>query len=61
MRVLQAKTLITPPTAPPTFCGAFGTALAEVLSRHVEVTEIDDERDFYRTFTKEIRHARPSL
>lgn len=57
----QAKTLITPPTAPPTFRGEFGTALAEVLSRHVEVAEIDDERDFYRTFTQEIRHARPSL
>ncbi|MGX1851673.1 AAA domain-containing protein [Streptomyces sp. NPDC055299] len=61
VRVLQAKTLITPSTAPPTFRGEFGTALAEVLSRHVEVTEIDDERDFYRTFTEEIRHARHSL
>ncbi|MFC9428070.1 AAA domain-containing protein [Streptomyces sp. NPDC056987] len=61
VRVVQAKTLITPPTAPPTFRGEFGTALAEVLSRHVEVTEIDDERDFYRTFTEEIRHARHSL
>ncbi|MFE2162611.1 AAA domain-containing protein [Streptomyces lydicus] len=61
VRVLPAKTLITPPTAPPTFRGEFGTALAEVLSRHVEVAEIDDERDFYRTFTEEIRHARQSL
>lgn len=61
VRVLQARTLITPPTAPSTFRGEFGTALAEVLSRHVEVTEIDDERDFYRTFTDEIRHARHSL
>ncbi|MFB6953568.1 AAA domain-containing protein [Streptomyces niveus] len=61
VRVVHAKTLITPPTAPPTFRGEFGTALADVLSRHVEVTEIDDERDFYRTFTEEIRHAQRSL
>ncbi|WP_030371092.1 AAA domain-containing protein [Streptomyces rimosus] len=61
VRVLQAKSLITPPTAPAAFRGEFGTALAEVLSRHVEVTEIDDERDFFRTFTEEIRHARHSL
>ncbi|WP_338483793.1 AAA domain-containing protein [Streptomyces sp. SCSIO 75703] len=61
VRVLPAKTLITPTTAPSTFRGEFGTALAEVLSRHVEVTEIHDERDFYRTFTDEIRHARHSL
>ncbi|MFE3591544.1 AAA domain-containing protein [Streptomyces niveus] len=61
VRVVHAKTLITPPTAPFTFRGEFGTALADVLSRHVEVTEIDDERDFYRTFTEEIRHAQRSL
>ncbi|WP_406049283.1 AAA domain-containing protein [Streptomyces virginiae] len=61
VRVLHAKTLITPPHAPTTFRGEFGQALAEVLSRHVEVTEIDDERDFYRTFTEEIRQARRSL
>ncbi|GAA3377580.1 hypothetical protein GCM10020367_53790 [Streptomyces sannanensis] len=61
VRVLHAKHLITPPHAPVPFRGEFGTALAEVLSRHVEVTEIDDERDFYRTFTDEIRQARQSL
>ncbi|MEV6671991.1 AAA domain-containing protein [Streptomyces sp. NPDC051162] len=61
VRVLHAKTLVTPPHAPTTFRGEFGTALAEVLGRHVEVTEIDDERDFYRTFTEEIRQARTSL
>ncbi|REK84815.1 hypothetical protein DY245_41180 [Streptomyces inhibens] len=61
VRVLHAKHLITPPHAPVPFRGEFGTALAEVLSRHVEVTEVDDERDFYRTFTDEIRQARQSL
>ncbi|MDX2936499.1 AAA domain-containing protein [Streptomyces ipomoeae] len=61
VRVLHAKHLITPPHTPPPFRGEFGIALAEVLSRHVEVTDIDDERDFYRTFTDEIRQARQSL
>lgn len=61
VRVLHAKHLITPPHTPPAFRGEFGVALAEVLSRHVEVTDIDDERDFYRAFTAEIRQAKQSL
>ncbi|MFD8736569.1 AAA domain-containing protein [Streptomyces sp. NPDC059618] len=61
VRVLHAKNLITPPHTPPAFRGEFGIALAEVLSRHVEVTAIDDERDFFRTFTTEIRQAKQSL
>lgn len=61
VRVLHAKHLITPPHTPPAFRGEFGVALAEVLSRHVEVTDVDDERDFYRTFTAEIRQAKESL
>ncbi|MCX5446882.1 AAA domain-containing protein [Streptomyces nigrescens] len=61
VRVLHAKHLITPPHAPTPSRGEFGTALAEVLSRHVEVTEVDDERDFYGTFSGEIRQARQSL
>ncbi|PSJ29651.1 hypothetical protein B7P34_06225 [Streptosporangium nondiastaticum] len=60
-RVLHARNLITPPTAPVPFRGEFGSALSDVLSRHVEVTEVDDERDFYRTFSEEIRRARRSL
>ncbi|WP_435973561.1 AAA domain-containing protein [Streptomyces sp. Qhu_M48] len=61
VRRLQAKHLVTPPHAPTAYRGEFGTALAEVLSRHVEVTGIEDERDFYRTFTDQIRQARESL
>ncbi|WP_329362998.1 AAA domain-containing protein [Streptomyces sp. NBC_01483] len=61
VRVLHAKNLITPPHTPPTLRGEFGIALAEVLSRHVEVTAIDDERDFFRTFSAEIRQAKQSL
>ncbi|MEU0434484.1 AAA domain-containing protein [Streptomyces sp. NPDC006290] len=61
VRILPAKHLITPPHAPQAHRGEFGIALAEVLSRHVEVTDIDDERDFYLTFTTEIRQAKQSL
>ncbi|MFJ8929929.1 AAA domain-containing protein [Streptomyces sp. NPDC102364] len=61
VRVLHAKNLVTPPQALSEFRGEFSTALAEVLGRHVEVTDIDDERDFYRTFTTQIRQAKQSL
>ncbi|MFF4664204.1 AAA domain-containing protein [Streptomyces sp. NPDC001282] len=61
VRVLHARNLITPPTASLPFRGEFGTALADVLGRHVEVTEMDDERDFYRAFSEKIGHARRSL
>ncbi|WP_348652266.1 phospholipase D-like domain-containing protein [Streptomyces sp. 71268] len=61
VRVLHARNLITPPTASVPYRGEFGSALAEVLGRHVEVTEIEDERGFYRAFSEEIRRARRSL
>ncbi|MFB6716442.1 AAA domain-containing protein [Streptomyces sp. NPDC056358] len=61
VRVLHARNLITPPTTSLPFRGEFGTALADVLSQHVEVTEINDERDFYRAFSEKIGHARHSL
>ncbi|MEV5980890.1 AAA domain-containing protein [Streptomyces sp. NPDC052114] len=61
VRVLHAKNLITAPQTPTAPRGEFGIALAEVLGRHVEVTDIDDERDFYRAFTTQIRQAKQSL
>ncbi|MET8829074.1 hypothetical protein ABZX40_16390 [Streptomyces sp. NPDC004610] len=61
VRVLKAKHLIAPPTAPVPFRGEFGTALAEVLSRHVEVTDVHDETTFYDTFATEINRAEHSL
>ncbi|MFE5859067.1 AAA domain-containing protein [Streptomyces virginiae] len=61
VRVLKAKHLIAPPKAPVPFRGEFGTALAEVLGRHVEVTDVHDETTFYDTFTEEILQARHSL
>ncbi|UUN30055.1 AAA domain-containing protein [Streptomyces sp. FIT100] len=61
VRVLKAKHLIAPPTAPVPLRGEFGTALAEVLGRHVEVTDVHDETTFYDTFAEEINRAERSL
>lgn len=61
VRVLKAKHLIAPPTAPVPFRGAFGTALAEVLGRHVEVADVHDETTFFDTFAEEINRAQHSL
>ncbi|MBK3559982.1 AAA family ATPase [Streptomyces sp. MBT56] len=61
VRVLKAKHLIAPPAAPVPFRGEFGTALAEVLGRHVEVTDVHDETTFYDTFAEEINRAEHSL
>ncbi|MBK0372934.1 AAA family ATPase [Streptomyces sp. RB110-1] len=61
VRVLKAKHLIAPPTAPVPPRGEFGTALAEVLGRHVEVSDVHDETTFYETFAEEINRAEHSL
>ncbi|MEU2023193.1 AAA domain-containing protein [Streptomyces sp. NPDC016469] len=60
VRVLKANHLVAPPTAPVPR-GTFGTALAEVLGRHVEVTDVHDETTFYDTFAEEINRAQHSL
>lgn len=61
VRRIQAKQLITPPNGPDPRLGEFGSTLAEVLSRHVEVTDVDDEHAFFTTFEDQIRGARTSL
>ncbi|WP_327174329.1 AAA domain-containing protein [Streptomyces sp. NBC_01335] len=61
VRVMKAKHLIAPPKAPVPFRGEFGAALAEVLGRHVEVTDVHDETTFYDTFAEEINRAQHSL
>jgi hypothetical protein len=61
VRRLPARQLITPPQGPDPGLGEFGSALAEVLSRHVEVTDVDDELAFFSTFEAQIREARTSL
>lgn len=61
VRRLQAKQLITPPQTTGPHIGTFGTALAEVLSQHVEITDVQDELAFYSTFEDQIRAAKTSL
>ncbi|WP_258564995.1 AAA domain-containing protein, partial [Streptomyces sp. WELS2] len=61
VRRLRASHLITPPHEKERHLGGFGTALADVLARHVEVTGIDDETTFFSTFEDEIRGARTSV
>ncbi|MFF5841044.1 AAA domain-containing protein [Streptomyces massasporeus] len=61
VRRLRANHLITPPHETERDLGGFGTALADVLARHVEVTGIDDELAFFSTFEDEIRKASTSL
>ncbi|WP_338058940.1 AAA domain-containing protein, partial [Streptomyces hirsutus] len=61
VRRLRAGHLITPPHEDKRELGVFGSALADVLARHVEVTDIDDERSFFSTFEDEIRDARASV
>ncbi|MFI1027036.1 AAA domain-containing protein [Streptomyces sp. NPDC020951] len=61
VRRLRASHLITPPNENQRDLGGFGSALADVLARHVEVTDIDDETTFFSTFEDEIRKARASL
>ncbi|MGA5038933.1 AAA domain-containing protein [Streptomyces capoamus] len=61
VRRLRASHLITPPHEKARDLGGFGTALADVLARHVEVTGIDDETTFFSAFEDEIRKARTSI
>lgn len=60
IRLLEATTLISPPTEDVTL-GPFGSQLADVLARHVEVNAIDDELSFYETFTSRLAEARTSI
>ena len=47
VRPVLGTNLITPPTWDPVALGPESTALAEVLARHIEVTDIHDEKTFY--------------
>jgi phosphatidylserine/phosphatidylglycerophosphate/cardiolipin synthase-like enzyme len=61
IQYLDATGLIAAPAAIPARLGPFGTRLADVLARHVEITAIDDERSFYETFTSRLAEARSSI
>ncbi|WP_280335903.1 AAA domain-containing protein [Nocardia wallacei] len=60
VRKLAATDLIAPFAAPDRL-GPVGSRLAEVLSRHVEVSDIQDEITFYETFADRLAAARESI
>ncbi|MFF3157364.1 AAA domain-containing protein, partial [Streptomyces sp. NPDC057910] len=61
VRTVPATQLIAPSGRPDIRLGPFGTRLADVLSRHVEVSDVDDEISFYETFAARLAEARNSL
>ncbi|MFD8910394.1 AAA domain-containing protein [Streptomyces sp. NPDC059575] len=61
VRTVPATQLIAPGERPDTPLGPFGTRLADVLSRHVEVSDVDDEISFYEMFAARLAEARSSL
>jgi hypothetical protein len=58
---VPATRLIAPGGQPDMPLGPFSTRLAEVLSRHVEVSDVHDEISFYETFADRLAAARTSL
>ena len=60
-RSVPATGLIAPGTHHDPSLGVFGSRLADVLSRHVEVSDVDDEISFYETFADRLAAARTSL
>jgi hypothetical protein len=61
VRSLSATTLITPTTWEPANLGPEGARLADVLARHVTITDINDERSFYEQFAQLISDAQNSI
>ncbi|MFD1939615.1 AAA domain-containing protein [Nonomuraea mangrovi] len=63
VRRVRATALITPPAtvAAEPYLGVFGNQLKEVLARHIEVSDVHDERDFYTAFDDALRSAKHSL
>ncbi|HEY6312922.1 MAG TPA: AAA domain-containing protein [Streptosporangiaceae bacterium] len=61
VRSVPATSLITPPEWEPQNLGPEGTRLAEVLARHVTITDIHDERSFYEQFADLVSQAQSSI
>lgn len=61
VRGIPATGLITPPEFVPPNLGPEGRRLAEVLSRHVQITDIHDEHTFYEQFASHISAAQKSV
>lgn len=61
VRSVPATSLITPPEWEPANLGPESRLLAEVLARHVTITDIHDERSFYEQFADLISQAQSSI
>jgi phosphatidylserine/phosphatidylglycerophosphate/cardiolipin synthase-like enzyme len=61
VRNLSATTLIAPTTWEPANLGPEGRRLADVLARHVTITDVNDERSFYEQFAVMISQAQNSI
>jgi phosphatidylserine/phosphatidylglycerophosphate/cardiolipin synthase-like enzyme len=61
VRRLLATDLIGPIEIGPAQLGVEGTQLAEVLARHVEITDVHDETSFYSQLTQLISQAQSSI
>jgi hypothetical protein len=60
-RSVPATGLVTPLEFEPTNLGPEGRRLAEVLARHVEITDVHDENSFYDQFARLISRAQNSI
>ncbi|MDQ7903524.1 phospholipase D-like domain-containing protein [Phytohabitans sp. ZYX-F-186] len=65
VRVVRANRLVTPTTAPDDdlarLAGTFTGELADLLSQHVRIADIHDERTFYDAFAEHLASARRSI
>jgi phosphatidylserine/phosphatidylglycerophosphate/cardiolipin synthase-like enzyme len=58
---LRAMSLVTPPAWEPVSLGPEGTALAQALARHTEVTDVNDEKSFYEHLAALIDQAAQTI
>lgn len=61
VRGVSAAALVTPPEWEPPDLGPQDTALAQVLARHIAVSDADDEKSFYEQLAALIDEARHSI
>ncbi|MFF4813731.1 AAA domain-containing protein [Kitasatospora sp. NPDC001309] len=61
VRTIRAASLVTPLAAEAPGLGPVGARLADILSRHVEIADVQDEVAFYKTFANHIAEAKHSL
>ena len=61
VRRVPAASLISPPEWESPRLGLEGTRLAEVLARHVTITDVHDERSFYDQFAQLVSQAQDSI